>query len=82
MLDGQEVYAFFVGEAAYYEPSKDIAFMLARKETLAVSLPWALAVGAAHAFIGLADNRARTGPLQRKGICWDDARVAKALIVK
>ena len=44
MLDGQEVYAFFVGEAAYYEPSKDIAFMLARKETLAVSLPWALAV--------------------------------------
>ena len=30
---------FFVGEAAYYEPSKDIAFMLARKETLAVSLP-------------------------------------------
>ena len=39
LLTGQEVYAFFVGEAAYYEPSKDIAFMLARKEALAVSLP-------------------------------------------
>ena len=39
VLEEQEVYAFFVGEAAYYEPSKDIAFMLARKETLAVSLP-------------------------------------------
>ena len=38
-LTHNQVYPFFVGEAAYYEPSKDIAFMLARKETLAVSLP-------------------------------------------
>ncbi len=39
LLTHNQVYPFFVGEAAYYEPSKDIAFMLARKETLAVSLP-------------------------------------------
>jgi hypothetical protein len=39
LLTDNQVYPFFVGEAAYYEPSKDIAFMLARKETLAVSLP-------------------------------------------
>ena len=28
------VYPFFIGEAAYYERGKDMAFMLARKETL------------------------------------------------
>ena len=31
-----EVYPFFIGEAAYYEKGKDIAFMLARKEWLKV----------------------------------------------
>ena len=30
------VYPFFIGEAAYYESGKDVAFMLARKETLKV----------------------------------------------
>ena len=30
------VYPFFIGEAAYYERGKDMAFMLARKETLKV----------------------------------------------
>ena len=35
----EEVYPFFIGEAAYYEPTKDIAFMLSRKEQLPVSLP-------------------------------------------
>ena len=33
-----EVFPFFVGEAAYYEPGKDIAFMLARREKLAVKM--------------------------------------------
>ena len=32
----EEVYPFFIGEAAYYERGKDMAFMLARKETLKV----------------------------------------------
>tara|TARA_B110001452_G_scaffold159832_2_gene132986 strand:- start:1806 stop:2876 length:1071 start_codon:yes stop_codon:yes gene_type:complete len=30
------IYPFFIGEAAYYEKGKDMAFMLARKETLKV----------------------------------------------
>ena len=30
------VYPFFIGEAAYYERGKDMAFLLARKETLKV----------------------------------------------
>ena len=30
------VYPFFIGEAAYYERGKDMAFMLARKEKLKV----------------------------------------------
>ena len=40
------MYPFFIGEAAYYERGKDMAFMLARKETLKVQVPAAKDGGA------------------------------------